>query len=217
MDLSDILNTFFHSEKRFFPQLQKMADLVVEGANLLTDMISLEEEKYKQEEAYGRIKTLETDCDQITAEIFNSLNDAWLTPLPKADIHQLCDTLDDVMDNINASAKRMMLYQPHSMSNRTMHLAEIVIECAKAIREAFTHLDDLKHRSPEALEQSNRLHELEHEGDDVYGDFVEELFNSDIDPIELIKIKEIMASLESATDCANKVGKTIKTIIVKYK
>lgn len=194
-----------------------MADKVVEGANLLTDMISQEDEKLKQEDTYDCIKEIETECDQITTRLFDALNEAWITPLPKADLHALADSLDDVMDNINASAKRMMLYHPETMNNQTMHMAEIVIECAKAIRDAFGELQNLKRRPARALELCNRLHELEHEGDDVYGDFVQELFESDTDAKEVIKIKEIMASLESATDCANKVGKTLKTIIVKYK
>lgn len=194
-----------------------MADHVVEAANLLTDMISLEDEKFKQEEAYDKIKELETECDHIMADVFDLLNESFITPLNKTDLHQLCDKLDDVMDYINASAKRMILYQPKTMSNRTMHMAEIVIECAKAIRKAFEELPNLKRRPAVALEQCVRLHDLEHEGDDVYGDFVQELFESDTDAREVIKIKEIMASLESATDCANKVGKTLKTIIVKYK
>lgn len=217
MDLNDILNSFIHSEQKFYPDLVLMADKLVDGANLLTDMISQEDEKLKQEDTYDRIKEIETACDQITTSMFDRLNESWITPLPKTDLHALGDALDDVMDNINASAKRMMLYQPETMNNQTMHMAEIVIECAKAVRDALAELGNLKRHPARALELCNRLHELEHEGDDVYGDFVQELFDSDIDAKELIKIKEIMASLESATDCANKVGKTLKTIIVKYK
>ena len=65
MDINDILNSCIHSEKKFFPQIIQMADYIVEGANLLTDMISMEDEKFKQEEIYNRIKMLETACDAI--------------------------------------------------------------------------------------------------------------------------------------------------------
>lgn len=217
MDINDILNSIFHSEKKFFPKIIQMADHVVEGANLLTDMISMEDEKFKQEEIYNHIKQLETSCDQLSTEIFDTLNASIVTPLDRADLHQLCDALDDVMDNINASAKRMLLYRPEDLSAPTMHLAEIVIECAKSMRTAFGALYDIKKNPAVALTEANRLHELEHEGDDVYGDYIEELFHSDVDAKEVIKMKEIMGSLESATDCANKVGKTLKTVIVKYK
>lgn len=217
MDPYDILNSFFHTEQKFYPVLAQMADKLVDGANLLTDMISQEDAKIKQEETYNHIKEIETECDQITTAFFDELNASWLTPLPRTDLHALCDAMDDVMDNINASAKRMMLYQPETLNNETMHMAEIVIECAKSVREAMAELSNIKRRPQKALTLCNRLHELEHEGDDVYGDFVHELFESDTDAKEVIKLKEIMGSLESATDCANKVGKTMKTIIVQYK
>ena len=216
MDINDILNSFIHSEKKFFPQIIQMADYIVEGANLLTDMISMEDEKFKQEEIYNRIKMLETACDAIATDLFNALNASLVTPLDRTDLHQLCDALDDVMDNINGSAKRMLIYQPEDLTATTMHMAEIVIECSRSIRKAVGALYEIKKNPQVALDECAKLHELEHEGDDVYGDYIEELFKSDLDAKEVIKMKEIMGSLESATDCANKVGKTLKTIIVKY-
>ena len=216
MDIYSILNSIIHSEKKFFPPIIQMADYIVEGANLLTDMISMENDKFKQEEIYNQIKDLETRCDELSTSLFDDLNASLITPLDRTDLHQLCDALDDVMDNINASAKRMLLYHPEDMAAPTMHLAEIVIECAKSMGTAAGALYDIKRHPQQALTECGRLHDLEHEGDDVYGDYIEELFNSDMDAKEVIKMKEIMGSLESATDCANKVGKTLKTIIVKY-
>lgn len=216
MDINDILNSVFHSEQNFYPALAQMADNLVAGANLLTDMISQEDEKFKQEETYNHIKDIETECDKFTTELFDQINAAWVTPLPKADLHTLCDVMDDVMDNINASAKRMMLYRPEELPNEMMHMTEIVIECTKCVREALSELPNLRRKPQKALSLCNRLHELEHEGDDVYGDFVHDLFESDTEAKEVIKLKEIMGSLESATDCTNKVGKILKTIIVKY-
>ena len=217
MDISDLYNGFFHPEKKIYPALAEMSRKVLESAQLLTDMISQDDARHRQEETYDRIKCLESECDAISLDVFDSLNASVFSPLSKQDMHALCETLDDVIDNINASAKRMMLYNPRTMGNQTMHMAEIVIECAKLIEKIFSDLSVLHRDMDKALEICNRIHELEHEGDDVYGGFVQELFDSDTEALEVIKIKEIMSSLESATDCANKVGKTLKTIIVKHK
>ncbi|MBQ9339257.1 MAG: DUF47 family protein [Paludibacteraceae bacterium] len=217
MDISDLYNGFFHPEKKIYPALAEMSRKVLESAQLLTDMISQDDARHRQEETYDRIKCLESECDAISLDVFDSLNASVFSPLSKQDMHALCETLDDVIDNINASAKRMMLYNPRTMGNQTMHMAEIVIECAKLIEKIFSDLSMLHRDTDKALEICNRIHELEHEGDDVYGSFVQELFDSDTEALEVIKIKEIMSSLESATDCANKVGKTLKTIIVKHK
>lgn len=217
MDIPDCYNSLFHPEKKIFPALAQMADYVLESAKLLTDMISQDSERHKQEDTYERIKQLESECDVIATDVFDRLNVSVFSPLSKQDIHALCEALDDVIDNINASAKRMMLYNPKTMGNQTMHMAEIVIESTKLIQKVFCDLGILRRNTVKALEICNRIHELEHEGDDVYGAFVQELFESDTEAIEVIKIKEIMSSLESATDCANKVGKTLKSIIVKNK
>lgn len=214
--IDDLLARCLHTERLFFPKFLTMADHLVEAANMLTDMISLEDERFRQEDCYDHIKEIETTCDNLATSIFDSLSETRFTPFAQADMHELCDAMDDVMDFINSSAKRMMLYQPKNMSNSTMHMAEIVIECTKAIQLLMQELPNLKKRPARALELCQRLHDLEHEGDDVYGDFVQELFETEQDARELIKIKEIMAGLEKSTDCANKVGKTTKTIIAKY-
>lgn len=215
--LDDLLSRCLHTEQKFYPKYQQMADHVVEAANLLTDMISMEDDHHKQEDIYDKIKELETACDELSINIFDTLNDTRFTPFVHTDMHRLCDAIDDIMDFINTAAKRMMLYQPKTMNNQTMHMAEIVIEGAKCVRIAMDELPNIKSRPQQALEQCQRLHDLEHEGDDVYNDFVQELFEQETDARELIKIKEIMGALESATDCANKVGKVVKMIIVRYK
>lgn len=216
MDLKQTIAFLLHREELFFPLFQEMADHIVDGANLLTDMISQEDDSKKQEETYDRIKEIETQCDTIADQIFDILSNTTFTPFSKADIHDLADKLDSVMDYINAAAKRMILYQPESLTNPTMHMAEIVIECAKAVKQAFMSLPNLHKDAKPILEQCQRLHALEHEGDDVYGDFIIELFDGETDAKELIKLKEIMAEMESATDCTNRVGKTLRTIIVKH-
>lgn len=213
------LNSFFTSllprEEKFFPEYKKMSGCLVAAADLFTELVSTTEHDV-QVDLYTKIKAIETECDNIIAEIFESLNDTFVTPFDREDMHQLADDLDDVMDYINASAKRVILYQPRQMPNKAMHMAEIILEDAKAIDTACGELKNMRKQPTISLEQCSKLHDLEHEGDDVYDNFVQELFEIEIDAKELIKIKEIMACMEEATDRANHVGKTLKTIIVKY-
>ena len=95
-------------------------------------------------------------------------------------------------------------------------MAEIILEGTKAIRIALNEFKTMSKSPENVLEQCKKLHDLEHEGDDVYDNFVKELFETESNPIELVKIKEIMGEMERATDKANSVGKTLQTIIVKY-
>lgn len=215
MSINSIFSIFLPEEDKFFPQFRQVSQNIVEAADLFAQMIS-ETDLARQNDLYAKIKALETACDDITQNIFVELNDTFVTPFDREDMHKLCDTVDDVMDLINSSAKRTMLYQPKSMPNKAMHMAEIILEGAKAINVAFKELRTINKKPQVALEQCSKLHTLEHEGDDVYDNFVKDLFENEEDARELIKIKEIMSCMEEATDRANSVGKTLKTIIVKY-
>lgn len=215
MSLNRFFSVFLPQEEKFFPEYKQMASRIVAAADLFTELVSTTSHD-RQIELYTKIKSIETECDNIIINIFDQLNDAFVSPFDREDMHQLCDDLDDVMDYINASAKRLILYQPKQMPNTAMHMAEIILEGAKAIEVACGELKTINKKPAIALEQCAKLHDLEHEGDDVYDNFVKELFESEQDTKELIKIKEIMHNMEEATDCANHVGKTLKTIIVKY-
>ena len=215
MSLNRFFSVFLPQEEKFFPEYKQMSSRIVAAADLFTELVSTTSHD-RQIELYTKIKAIETECDNIIINIFDQLNDAFVSPFDREDMHQLCDDLDDVMDYINASAKRLILYQPKQMPNTAMHMAEIILEGAKAIEVACGELKTINKKPAIALEQCAKLHDLEHEGDDVYDNFVKELFESEQDTKELIKIKEIMHNMEEATDCANHVGKTLKTIIVKY-
>lgn len=213
------LNSFFASllpkEDKFFPSYKMMADRIVAGADLFTEFVSTTDHD-KQVELYTKIKAIETECDNIIVGIYDAASDSFVLPFDREDIHQLCNDLDDVMDFINDASKRILLYRPKQMPNKTMHMAEIIFEASKAIAIAMGELKHITKEHTIVKEQCNKLHDLEHEGDDVYDNFVKELFESDLDARELIKIKEIMQTMETATDSANHVGKTLQIIMAKY-
>ncbi len=213
--INSIFSIFLPKEDKFFPLIQSIGERAVNAAELFSRLIS-ERDIDKQEDLYTKIKSIETECDVIEVEIFEELNDAFVSPFDREDIHELCNALDDVVDLVNGSAKRTLLYKPQTMPNKAMHMAEIILEGTKAMRLALNELKTINKKPQAALEQCKKMHDLEHEGDDVYDNFVKELFETEKDPIELIKIKEIMSEMEQATDEINKVGKSLQTIIVKY-
>lgn len=215
MSLNSLFSSFLPKEEKILPKYKKMASRIVVGADLFTELVSTTEHD-KQVELYTKIKAIETECDNIIIDIFEDINNAFVTPFDREDMHQLCSDMDDVMDYINDSAKRMILYHPREIPIKAMHMAEIILEGTKAMEVACGELGIMNKQPTIALEQCAKLHDLEHEGDDVYDNFVKELFETENDPKELIKIKEIMQSMEEATDRANHVGKTLRTIIVKY-
>lgn len=213
--LNSIFSVFLPKEDKFFPMFRRLGEATVEAADLFTQLIS-ETERTKQEELYLPIKAIETECDNIVINIFNELNDAFVAPFDREDIHELTGAIDDVVDLITSTSKRILLYKPKNIPTKALHMAEIILEGAKCERIGLNELQTMSKHPEVTLEQCQKLHDLEHEGDDVYESFLQELFESETDAIELIKMKDLMQGMESATDKANSVGKTLKTILIKY-
>ncbi len=213
--LRSIFSVLFPKDDKFFPMFRRIGEATVEAADLYTQLIS-ETEREEQESIYPKIKAIETECDVIMVKIFDALNTALVAPFDREDIHELCGMLDDVVDLITSSAKRVLLYKPKQIPNKAMHMAEIILEGSKCIRTSMNELKTISKKPDLALEQCQKLHDLEHEGDDVYESFLQELFETETDAVELVKLKDLMQGMEFTIDRANSVGKALKTIIVKY-
>ncbi|HET7732941.1 MAG TPA: DUF47 family protein [Paludibacter sp.] len=212
-------NSFFSKftpkEPKFFPILKDMADVLLVASDLIIECVQNNDHE-KAIEYYKKIKEQERKGDALSARVFDELNSTFITPFDREDIHHLADKLDDVTDYINSSAKRIVLYNPKQMPASAFEIAKLIKEGAISIGKAVDELDVLKKHSNKIKEYCQELKVTENKADDVYENFLIDLFENQKDAIEVIKLKEIMSELEKATDAAEHVGKIIKTIIVKY-
>ncbi len=215
MAINSIFSFLTPKENKFFPMLNNMSEKLVE-ASLLLNKLTKSTDRAESKELYRLIKDVETSGDQQINLIFTELNNTFITPFDREDIHNLCERLDDVLDLINSSGKRMIIYQPKHIPEKTVQMSNLIIKGSEAVKTVVGELKTITKKPFFALDQCNLLHAVEHDADDVYEHFVMELFEREVDSIELIKIKEIMQELEKATDKLDAVGKIIKTIIVKY-
>jgi len=212
-------NSFFSNftpkEPKFFPILKEMADVMLAASDLIIECV----QKCDHESAieyYKKIKEQEKKGDVLSNRIFDELNSTFITPFDREDINHLSNRMDDVIDYINSCAKRIVLYNPKQLPESAVDLARLIREGAVCIGKAVDELDVLKKNSKKIKEYCSELHDIENRADDVYENFIIELFEKEKDGIEIIKLKEIMYELEKATDSTEYVGKIIKTIIVKY-
>ena len=212
-------NSFFSKftpkETKFFPLLKEMADVILVTSDLIIECV----ENYSHESAIEyavKIKEQEKKGDVLANHIFNELNLTFITPFDREDIQHLANRLDDVIDRINSSAKRIVLYNPKKMTPSAVQMALQLREGAICIGKAVDELDFFKKNSKKIKEYSIELHKIENAADDIYEHFLIDLFENEKDAIEIIKLKEIMIELEKATDVADQVGKILQTIIVKY-
>lgn len=212
-------NSFFSNftpkEPKFFPILKDMADVIVVASELMIECVQNNNHE-KAIEYYKKIKEQEKKGDKLSNKIFEELNSTFITPFDREDIHHLAEKLDDVTDYINSSAKRIVLYNPKELPSSAVEVAKLINEGGKCIVKAVAELDSLS-KKPDTIKQyCGELRVIENKADDVYENFLIDLFENQKDAIEVIKLKEIMSELEKATDAAEHVGKIIKTIIVKY-
>jgi predicted phosphate transport protein (TIGR00153 family) len=192
-----------------------MANAILNASDLMIECV--EADNHQQVvNIYRKIKEQELLCDNLQTRIFEELNTSFITPFDREDINHLSGNIDNVADNINSCAKRIMLYNPKTMPGSAKELASLVKRSAECLTDAIDELDTLKKNPTKITEYCQQLKQIEHDADDVYEHFLIDLFENEKDSIELIKLKDILHELERATDAAETVGKIIKTIIVKY-
>ena len=212
---NSLFEKFLPKENKFFLLLKEMSDAILRAATLMVDCVQAADHQ-EVVEIFKKIKEQELLCDNLQNKIFEELNVSFITPFDREDINQLSGIVDNVVDNINSCAKRIMLYNPKTMPKSAVSLALLVKKSAECLSEAITELNGLKKNSAKITECCQRLKDIEHEADDVYEHFLIDLFENEKDSIEIIKLKDILHELERATDAAETVGKIIKNIIVKY-
>lgn len=214
-NISRIFQFFLPKEGKFLPLLRAQVDDILKAADLLIEFTKTSEHEVRKG-IYAEIKQTESHCDRITEEILDELNKSFITPFDREDIHALASHFDDVLDLINGSAKRTILYKPEKMPKAMVSLAEHIKTDAETFMVAVNELEKVR-RDPKVVRACcRRLHEIENSADDVYENFIIEVFREEKDAIELLKQVEIMQILENATDKAYRVADVLKTIIVKY-
>jgi len=214
-----MVNTFFSrftpKETKFFPLFKGLSEVVLITSDLLIECTK--SERHEQHiEYYKKIKDQERIGDKLSHKIFDELNTTFITPFDREDIHNIGMFLDDVIDGINSSAKRIALYKPNSIPEEATDLAKLIKESAVLLDKIMEELESLRANTKQIKLYCLQLHEIENKADDVYENFVIKLFAEEKDSIELFKLKEILYEMEKTTDMAELVGKIIRTIIIKY-
>jgi predicted phosphate transport protein (TIGR00153 family) len=215
MKVNSILSFFTPKDVKFFPLLNETADILDQIAVLLLELFS-SDDKSRRGDLCKQIKGEETKGDKVTGRIFKALNDTFITPFDREDIDALADNMDDAIDAINRSAQKVLLFSPETLPDSTRQLAEIIKKATTEVKNAVIELSNLKTSDQHIREYTKKIKQLEEAADVVYEKGTSSLFQSDIRPVELIKLKEIIQELEKSANKINNVGKILKTIIVKY-
>lgn len=206
--MSGFFQRFLPREKDFFVLFERQAENIAAGAAAFSNML---EHYTGVPEQVQAIKAIEHSGDEITHQIFRKLNQTFVTPFDREDIHELCGTMDDVIDLIDAAASRFVLYRIDKVRAGTTELSK-VLNLATMELSAAIHAITSPTR---ALQRVIEINRLENESDRICRILIAQLFEEEKDPVTIIKWKEIYEVIETAVDKCEDVSNVIESVILK--
>ncbi|MFO1009773.1 MAG: DUF47 domain-containing protein [Planctomycetota bacterium] len=198
-------------EEAFFDLFEKATD------NAHACCLALQEFLERYDDLEGRmrrIKELEHIGDELTHETIDRLNKTFITPLDREDIHDLVCRVDDILDRIDTAVDRICLFKLDRPMEESKQLARVLVRSTALIKEMMPYLRDMKGAN-EVRQRVREVHRLESEADTIERQALVRLFEDNPDPIRVIKWKNIIEVLESATDKCEDVANVIEGIVLK--
>jgi len=199
---------FIPKEEKFFDMFISMAQNAHEASKLLTVMM---EQPDKIRDTAESIKALEHKGDRMTHDLIVKLNKTFIVPIDREDIYGLSSKLDDVTDLIESIARRLVLFKVTEVSEPALELARVLQRSTAAIVVAVSELQN----GMKVMDPCIEINRLEDEADHIYHLALGKLFETEIDPIALIKWKELYEKLEASLDRCEDVANVIEGIVVK--
>ncbi len=199
-------------EENFFELFERAADNVHEASVAFLEFL----EKYDDRiERAKHIKDLEHAGDALTHQTIERLNRTFITPIDREDIHELICRLDDIVDLIDTAANRMVLYRIEAPTDDAIALARCLRHGTAILKEAMPMLRDMSNLK-NLQDRVIAIHTQENEADNVLSHALATLFDSNPDPIQIIKWKDVYQDIESATDRCEDVANILDTIMLKH-
>ena len=201
------------NDKEIIDVLEEQAVNLVKATSYLVEFMS----SYKMdgESLYKIIKDLERQGDQITHRLFTILDKTFVTPLDPEDISKLTSAIDEVLDATEGVANRFVLFTIQAPTPYMIELSKILLSASQEVQLLITRIRNLKSAS-NLIDHSKNIVNYEHKADTIYRTAIAELFKTNNNPIEIIKLKEIYETLEGALDRCADVADVVEDIALKY-
>jgi len=214
MGLTSFVKMFMPKDRVFYGLFEEVANVLADMASVFTAAMN-ETDASKKMQLLKSLEELEHRNDEITHRIFIELGRNFITPFDREDIHSLATSLDDIADFIWAAAKRITNYSIEDGDDITKSFANVITRSISSLNKAVRELRDMKDLRS-ITESCVMINSLENEGDELLDKAMMNLFTSSIDPVELIKKKDLYEMLEIVTDKCEDAANVIESIIIKY-
>lgn len=213
MSLNSIFQFLVPKDKKFFPLFEQASQNLTILAETLHEAVNAP--KGERENYFRKIEELEAVIEEITHKTHLELSRNFITPFDREDIHALVKSMDDVADYLHGSASRMRLYQVEKITKSIRKLTEINLEACQQIEIAIKELKDLKNLKA-ISEACKKINKLESKADNVFDKAVADIFENETDAKNIIKYKEVLSALESASDKCKSVANVLESVVVKH-
>jgi len=196
-------------DEKYFERFSDMARRIHESARILNKFFGGEAPVAT---VADQIKRLEHECDEISHEILRGIDRTFITPIDREDIHQLAVRLDDVIDLIDGTVRRIGLFKISEPTPVSRKLSDTIVQITGEMVEAVAAL----HAQKGVIQHCIRMKQLENQGDVAYQEAIGSLFAQEIDPIELIKWKDIYENMEGCIDQCEAVAHVLESVVLKH-
>ena len=202
------------NDKMIVENLEKQGEVLVRATSDLVLLISNYEKNNITQKA-SVIKELEHEGDRLTHELFTMISSTFVTPLDREDISGLASSIDEVLDFTDGVADRFLLFKINKPAPYMLELSKILLLASQQISQILVMLRKINN-SHTLMEFCNTIKKYEHEADGIYRNAIAELFETNDNPIEVIKLKEIYENLEESLDKCQDVADIVEDITLKY-
>ena len=206
--MTRLSQVFVPKDREFFDLFEEAGRNILRAADLLDQMLAAFPDRA---ELAKDILVCEQEGDLITHDIIQHLNQTFVTPIDREDIYALASALDDIVDYTEEVADYLGLYNIEAPMLQAQRLAHILLQSCRQIAEAMPRMRTFKPLSHYTVE----INRLENDGDRVTREAMAALFNDGIDPMVVIRWKDIYERLEAAIDSTERAANILESIVIK--
>ncbi len=199
-------------DEKFFDLFSAVATYTTEAAVMLQEL--LRSDAQRRTAIVDQIKRLEHQADQVTHEVVTRLDRVFITPLDREDIHLLASRLDDVIDLIDGTARRLLMFRAGKAPEGAVLIADVIGKAVVELQVAVRALE--KNKGGTVLAACVQVKRLEEEGDSLYHEWLGRLFEGEPSPLDVIKWKEIYDNLEKTLDFIEDAANVLESISIKH-
>jgi len=206
--MARLTQLFAPGDREFFDLFEEAGSNTVRAADLLDQLLR----NWPENKELGReILICEQEGDRITHDLIRKLNNTFVTPIDREDILVLASGLDDIVDFTEEAADYLSLYKIEAPMEQAQRLSHVLLQSTRQIAEAIPRLRGFRDINHYVVE----INRLENDGDRITREAIASLFDGGIDPMVVIRWKDIFERLEAAIDACERVAHILESVVIK--